>query len=286
MNQSKTRFVVFSKNRTLQLKSLLISLFEQTDIPPGSVTILYVATGEISYDHLIDKFPDCQFVRQNIFLDDIREIVAGSNSEYVGWMVDDLICRDGFSLSFIEKYLDENSDVDAFSLRLGKNIQPRELPVFILEDNETMVWDTSPRYGKHWNYFWDLSSSIYRRALVDEFLSKCDSATETFPNPFETRFFSLMPATLHTGLAGLVNRLRFPFRRRYGRMACFQRSKVLTQGVNLVADIVGDDRAQQFSPEELHAKMLEGMVVDFRGLRGVDNEFPNVGHQYFKLIPA
>ena len=67
------------------------------------------------------------------------------------------------------------------------------------------------------------------------------------------------------------------------KIACFEESKCFTQGVNLVADIAGDDREQRFDTITLHRKMLDGFVIDFKSLKNVFPEEPNAGHTYFKL---
>ena len=66
-------------------------------------------------------------------------------------------------------------------------------------------------------------------------------------------------------------------------MACFQRSKCFTQGVNLVAER-NIDYQTLFEPRELHDKMEEGFVIDYQSLRQIENTRPNVGSRYFQLV--
>jgi hypothetical protein len=279
----KTTIIIFSKDRTLQLKSLLLSIKTNGDIPEQNICVIYKNTiPEISYDHLKDIF-ECNFIEQGDFLQDLKDIVEKSESEFFEFMVDDLILRDRMSWKEIEEFMDSNPDIDSFCPRMGKNINCGKTPDF-KNRGSFLIWDTSQDLGKHWNYAWDLSSSLYRRSIVEEYLSKCRHQKETFPNPFESHYFSCMPSTKPLPVhVEIVNAIRFIFRKKSMRIACMEKSRCFTQGVNLVADIEGDNREQQFDPITLHNKMMDGYVIDFECLKDVMNEQPNAGHQYFKL---
>ena len=283
MSEPKTKTVIFSKNRTLQLKSLLRSLRENSDIDDAEIDVIYTTEADIPYEPLMSQFA-CRFVRQGDFLADVREAVEGSDCSYVLFMVDDLICRDTFSLRRVEGLLDRRSDIDCFSLRLGRNIQDGAAPDFESVDDDILVWDTKPSLGRTWRYFWEVSSSLYRRDLVLEYIGRCDPRRVSFPNPFESRYYSCMPS--HIGghpVKRLVRGIKTIGVRRRGRIACFERSKCFTQGVNLVAerDI---DYQTLFEPRELHDKMEEGFVIDYQSLRQIENTRPNVGSRYFQLV--
>lgn len=283
MSEPKTKTVIFSKNRTLQLKSLLRSLGENSDIDDAEIDVIYTTEADIPYEPLMSQFA-CRFVRQGDFLADVREAVEGSDCSYVLFMVDDLICRDTFSLRRVESLLDRRSDIDCFSLRLGRNIQDGAAPDFESVDDDILVWDTKPSLGRTWRYFWEVSSSLYRRDLVLDYIGRCDPHRVSFPNPFESHYYSCMPS--HIGghpVKRLIRGIKTIGVRRRGRMACFERSKCFTQGVNLVAerDI---DYQTLFEPRELHDKMEEGFVIDYQSLRQIENTRPNVGSRYFQLV--
>lgn len=280
----KTTLIIFSKDRTLQLKSLLLSIKANTDIAESDIFVIYKnANKEISFDSLKDSFT-CNFVEQGDFLTDIKNVVFQSSSSYFQFMVDDLIVKDKFSIAEVEKFMDDHLDVDSFCFRMGKNIKCGKQPDFSEHENDILTWDTSEELGKHWNYAWDMSSSLYRKKIVVEYLNKCRHHRETFPNPFEDHFYTCMPSTKRMPFpVGFVNAFRFCCQKKSMRIACFTESKCFTQGVNLVADIK-DDREQQFDPISLHKKMLEGYIIDFESLKNVAPEQPNAGHQYFKLV--
>ncbi len=279
---AKTSIIIFSKNRTLQLKSLLLSLRHYSDVPEDCITIIYKADEGISYERLERQF-NCKFIRQGDFLEDIKKIVRGSSSDYIGFMVDDLIFREAFSLASVERLLDANPKLDSFCLRLGRNITDKgPQPDFVSEKDGIIEWNTQKGLGKHWNYFWELSSSIYRRGHVLAYLSKCRPQRETFPNPLEYHYYACMPNTRTSGLLGLYLRIRHPLLQRSMRVACFESSKCFTHGVNLVAELDDKDRQESHSYKDLHQKMLDGWIVDF--ISPVDIKSPNPGGQLFKLV--
>lgn len=278
----QTKLIIFSKNRALQCKSLLLSLRELTDVEERDVSVLYVSDPRFPYDHLKETFV-CDFVEQNHFLQDLRRIVSEWDGDYVGFMVDDLICRRPFRFADIEAFMARRHDVDGFCLRMGSHIQCPPAPEFKRE-GDVLIWDTSSRLGRYWNYFWELCCSIYRKDLVEEYLKKCRPDRETYPNPFEWHYYVCMPSTNNlSALTAAVNAIRFAFKKKSHRIACFDTSVCLTQGVNMVADRPANF-AECFSPEELHKKMEEGYVVDYHSLRDIDLKVPQAGDAHFKLI--
>ena len=62
----QTEIVIFSKNRSLQLKSLLRSIRYYSDIEDVEITILYTTIATIPYKDLIQEF-GCGFVREQVF---------------------------------------------------------------------------------------------------------------------------------------------------------------------------------------------------------------------------
>ena len=279
-----TDIVIFSKDRTLQLKSLLRSIGHYSDISEEEINVIYKSRPEIPYEPLTNEF-GCNFVQQQSFLDDLSDIVEGSDREFVLFMVDDLIIRDHFSLRSTESFLRENRDVDCVSLRLGRNIRDGLEPEFTVRDEEFLVWDTGPKLGRTWNYFWELSSSMYRKEMVRKYLRMCDRRRVSFPNPLEFFYYSRMPSHLRGGrrFKRLLVSLRFLASNKTNRMACFETSRSMTQGVNLVAARNIDYRTL-YEPETLHEKMEEGYIIDYRSLQSVINTKPNAGSEHFRLI--
>lgn len=276
-----THIIIFSKNRTLQLKSLLLSMREYFELDEENVSILYVADSGISYEPLIKEFK-CNFVEETSFLQNVKDIVNGADSKYISFMVDDSIFINHFSWDKTENFLDEHDNVDAFTFRLGKNINCGKQPEFEEHEDGIISWETADGLGRYWNYFWELCSSIYRKELVLKYLSKCRPAKETFPNPFEFHYYSCMPSTNISGIIKLINNIRFALKKKNHKIACYETSKSITQGVNLVAEL-NVDRKEFYSTEELHQKMLEGYVADYTRLQYVEPDTPQPGPKFFKL---
>ena len=279
-----TDIIIFSKNRTLQLKSLILSMLHYTDIEQKSINVLYTSDiDSISYESLIEEFPDINFIKEKNFLTDLKTIVKESDSEYFEFMVDDLIFRAECSYKDVEVFLAAHSDVDSFCPRMGKNIQVTPKPELKEYEEGFIGWDTSEELGAEWNYAWDMSSSLYRRNLVEDYLSKCRDDKETFPNPFEDHFYQCIPNTRpHAFPWNILCGLRFLFRKRYMRIFAYPETVAFTQAVNGVATI--DHTVQEtFSPEGLHRKMNEGYIVDYFELKDVLPPHPNMAGEFFYL---
>lgn len=285
--------IIFSKDRTLQLKSLLLSLRELTDLPEANIHVIYKnANSDISYGPVIGEFPECNFIKQGDFLGDVRKVVESAGTDDLQFMVDDLIFRDNFSFVAIEKLLESRPDIDSFCPRMGMNIQCFPTPLFesiATHDQQNgekiLVWDTARWLGKHWNYCFDVSSSIYRKALVSKYLTRCRPARESFPNPFEDHFYTSMPTTHPRPFpVNLINAVRFLGQKKSMRIACHEESRCFTQGVNLVADIDDPSRSVDiYDPVSMHKKMLEGYIIDFRSLKSVLPDQPNAEGKFFNL---
>ena len=186
---NSTDIIIFSKRRSLQLKSLLKSINHYSDIRDEEISVIYTTVPEVPYDSLTTQF-GCRFIQQGDFLSDLRGIVEGSDNDYVLFMVDDLIFKDSFSLRGIERFLDSSPEADCFSLRLGKNIQDGRAPQFSAAGEDMLVWETRKGLGRLWNCFWEVSASVYRKTLVTKYLRQCSSRKVSYPNPLESRYYS------------------------------------------------------------------------------------------------
>jgi hypothetical protein len=281
---SNTDIIIFSKHRTLQLRSLLKSIGHYSDISEDEITVLYVESEDIPYNDLRSEF-QCRFVPQGSFLHDLRKIVDESSADYVCWMVDDLIFKDSFSMRAVESILDRNPDIDCFSLRLGRNIKDGTPPEFSMREDGVLVWETRRRPTKAWDKFWEVSGSIYRKELVSEYLRKCNPENVSYPNPLESHYSVRMPSRFRpkSRWKKLLLDIRFLASDNSHRMGCFEWSKCFTQGVNLVAEREIDYQTMA-SPQELHQKMKDGFIIDYRSIHGVENVWPNAGRKYFRLV--
>ena len=278
-----TLIIIFSKNRTLQLKSLLKSIRYYSDINDNDINIIYTTVPEITYEHLLSEF-DCNFIVQKNFLKDVNSLIETSSCKYVLFMVDDLIFRDSFSLRRVEELLGQHQNIDCFSLRLGRNIENDLPPKFESFEDDILFWDTKPGLGLMWRYFWEVSSSIYRKELVLKYISLCDPRKVNFPNPFESTYYYWIPSDIGGNFLKRFKRgLRLIGKRKPKRMACFEISKCFTQGVNMVAER-NIKYNTLYKPLELHKKMLQGYIIDYLSLQDSLNNYPNMGETLFSLM--
>lgn len=287
---SDIEWIMFSKHRTLQALSCASSLCSLSEVRPEEITVLYVDSGAISYEPLKKQLP-CRFIKQTNFYKDFTDILRNSSKPLVGFMVDDLIFRERLSCRQIESLMSKYKDLDCFSLRLGRNIRDARAPAFEVLEPGVISWKTAKGLGKSWNYFWEVSGSVYRKEIVLDYLEKLSGKEISFPNPLEFHYYKIMPNFLMSS-AGALNVLAHP---RYWlwslccpqkmakRMACYERSRAFTQGVNLVASRNMNYNTHA-TPEELHELFLRGYRIDFQCLKDVENTRPNAGRTYFRIV--
>lgn len=290
---SKIQWILFSRDRTLQAKSCIKSLVHFASISAEDITVLYDDSEKVSYDPLKKEFA-CRFVKQKKdgdFYSTIRNVINGIRKPYVSLLVDDLIFRDSVDCAMIERIMDRRPDVDAFSLRLGKNIKLGPIPDFEELEPGILTWKTERGLGKHWNIFMEISSSIYRREAILEYLNRCTESDIKYPNDVEIHYQRITPNHYVTSL-GVKCLLRHPqyflwslFAREKmsKRYACYEKSRSFTQGINMAApdqqnfDIV-------VTTEKLHELYNKGYWIDYDCLKDIENSEPNAGVNYFRLV--
>ena len=278
---SDTQVLIFSKERSLQLNSLIKSLLYFSDLEEKDISILFKPSKEVPYDKLSKRY-DCNFFEEKAFLNDVKNIIKTNKKKYSMFLVDDLIVRDHFSVNLMESTLSSNKNITAFSLRLGTNIEDGMSPEFKTISDSVLIWNTNKTYGKSWNYIWELSSSMYRTDFVYNYLKKCNSRFVDFPNPLESHYYGCYPSQ-YVKKRRFIRKLKFLGRSEPRGMACFKFSKAFTQGVNLVANR-NINHKDLYSPLELHEKFLDGYGIDYLSLSNILNKKPNAGTEHFKLI--
>ena len=289
---SDIHFILLSKNRTLQAYSCIRSLLDMADdLTEGDISVVYADSPGIPYGPLIDKLR-CRFIRQTHFYQNIVDAVSHAGKPFIGFIVDDVIYRDSFLAGHIARLLKENTSLDSFSLRLGRHITDTIDPEFEPIEDNVFTYKTQAGLGRTWNYFWELDSSIYRANHVLDYLKRCRADEITFPNPLESVYYKHMPnfmAGRAAGPRGLPSRVRYLFWKMatpmsmVKKVAFFEHSKAVNQGVNLVADI-GIPRKEYISPLKLHALFLKGYYIDPSPLHDIQNQSPHLGPKYFRLI--
>jgi hypothetical protein len=286
---SDIEWIMFSKNRTLQAKSCIVSLAALSETMPQEITVIYVDSKTIDYEPLKRQFT-CRFIRQTDFYQDVMDVLRHTSKPLIGFIVDDLIFRERFSCQQIANLIERHKDLDCFSLRLGRNIKDGKAPMFKGLEPGVISWDTAKGLGKSWNYFWEVSGSIYRKVIVLDYLERCSSKEITFPNSLEFHYYKIIP-NFSIGRGGILEILTHPRYllwalfyplRRIKRMACYEKSRAFTQGINMVAGR-GISYDTYIATEKLHELFLGGYRIDFECLKDVQNDRPNAGRKYFRL---
>jgi len=119
---SKIGVVYFSKNRPLQL-DLAISSNKLCCKDWDSIAhyVIYTADEPYkkAYNTLISEHPDCEFIKETVFKDNLLSIVK--KIDYIVFSVDDVIYTTDYFISNVAETLYNTKEAIGFSLRLGYN---------------------------------------------------------------------------------------------------------------------------------------------------------------------
>lgn len=256
--------IVFSKDRTLQLHGYLESLFHFSDITQDCVTVLFNECTEISYRQVINTFPEVNWVRETNFPEDLAAILSQVD-QYVMFGCDDVVFTSKFSFQKAIETLDLNKDVFGFSMRLGKNIQPR--PSSLKKCGSVYQWRWRGCQKNHWNYPWELDCTIYRKQDVFKIL---DTTSLNPRNP------NYLEGDIAAQVDTLIER---------PDLACFTRSCSLVITVNRVQDTHQNpfDSEGDSSVHSLHERYERGERMDISAISKKKNRVIHVDSSYLLL---
>ena len=246
----KARFVIFSRNRAMQLQALLESLYcniQESKI--DSVAVIYKADPYFisSYNKLRENFSSIEWIEETGFRDQTMDAIR-TDSEFTSFLVDDVLVHSKIQEDF---FPDEN-DI-CFSLRLGKNCRYSHpansfypLPNFIIDDGKKIKWSwfNSPF---DFGYPFSLDGHVFRTSDLIEIISYLNFRN---PNSLENEMVYRNP--LINKFIGLS-------------MSSFSHSKIVGVPVNRVNEEVlnrfGVD--YKISEEELEENFKNGKRIDF-----------------------
>ncbi len=164
-------FIVFSKDRAMQLHSLIETQKEMI-INCNNIYVLYTTSSEIhekSYTELIQMFSDITFVRERNFRNDLISIVSQSQSSKVVFLCDDGFFKAPINLWDITKY---NPYLFCVSLARGLDATTnfgvvQELPKFIddvIEDDNFLCWKWQDCHNSpDWSYPLSVGGVVFSR---------------------------------------------------------------------------------------------------------------------------
>lgn len=253
-------FVIFSKDRALQLDGLLQSMFFHIK-GVFLIRIIYQASNEAhnyAYKELAEDTRNSErilWTKEKIFSTDLVNNIQDIQTETVCFLVDDIVFIRPLDLDTLN-YGEIRRGI--LSLRLGKNItfcytkqknmQPPTLnPSKKLDELLKFSWNES-RYD--WAYPLSVDGHIFCTA---EILVAVTRLKYRAPNTFERALQILTP--LYSKRPGY----------------CFESPKIINIPLNRVQceyDNISDD----ISPEYLLAKWQEGMTLDFKALANISTK--------------
>lgn len=263
--------IVFSKERPLQLFAYIESLMYYSGLPESSIHVLYRESNYISYDSLRKSFPKVNWIVEQDFYRDLMAIVSTCD-DYILWGCDDVFFKSPFNPQVCAQALASNEQLLAFSLRLGRNIEPIQ-PLQSQESYWVWDWTTSPLVDSGWAYPWEVSASIYRKNDVIQLLSLTDNLQN--PNLLE----------------GLLATYYFEAHGRSWRkqLACFELSKSVALQINQVQNVYQQNEfeaSQDTTTETLYHYFIQGKRLDWKFFENCQNSETHVGLQYFRLCDA
>ena len=172
--------IVFSKGRPMQMHAYLESLLKFSDAQQEMITVLYCDTERIRYEKLMQSFPKVTWLKENKFEEDLKKVISQAG-EYIMFGCDDVVFTGNFSLVKAAKYLEENTQVFGYSMRLGGNIKP--MPQNLSKDDTVLEWKWDCD-SQHYNYPWELDCTLYRKEDVVRMTMEENTAIKN-PNYYE-----------------------------------------------------------------------------------------------------
>jgi len=204
-SKSRVQFIIFSKDRPMQLDLLLRSIceFAKPSDSIGNIAVVYRAsTNNLSddYKQLSHEYPSVSFLSQRVGFDFklilIRLVLSSPN--LICLLVDDNVFISSIDLTCPANILREN-DSSTFSLRLGENIKysymlrtktPPPSLTQVLMDHRVLSWSWRQGEGD-WSYPMSLDGNIYSKRFLFPYLlllnyrtpSQLESALASFASP-------------------------------------------------------------------------------------------------------
>ena len=263
------RVLVFSKDRPMQLHAYLESLLLFSDIQEENISVLYCNKDNISYKRVKSSFRRVDWISEIEFGRQVREWIENNQDEYIMFGCDDVVFKDFFHISEIERFLKNNDDIFGLSIRLGRNLDgcPSDYEI----RDKFCVWNWQSNKLDNFHYPWELDCTVYRACDVKDIINKCNLNFEN-PNYFE-EFVELAPTTY-------IHR---------EKLACYnEKGKAIVITINRVQDTHCNpvDDSIQTDPETLSYLYNEkNYRLDVKKISKKRNKTVHVNSSFFILFP-
>ena len=265
--KNKIKTIIFSKNRSSQLSTLIDSLDKNSTIF-NDIYILYQFTNDEykkGYDKLkrqiyenISKNKSIYFYEESEegFKSNLNELLELNREKYdhICFMVDDQIMYQ--RLEHEDEIFDLiNDDTFCFSLRLGDNVIYRHLtdsyydcPLYDIVGTNFIKWNWINPYDEKSDFSYPLSldGHIFK---YEDILKIIKLLNYNNPNTLE---------------ASLQSQLNFP--KRY--IVSYKHSKMVNLPINRVNDVFNNRFGTKvnISEKELNDKFLKGEIIDYKSM--------------------
>lgn len=165
--KNETTVIAFSKDRPLQMHAYLESLIKYADIEPRDIFVIYKETESIKYSEVISMFDGVNWIKEESFFNQVREIVNNAK-EFIMFGCDDVVFTREFSLDHATSVLADES-VFGYTARMGTNIHL--FPEKYEKKNGDIYWNWRISKLDYCNYPWELDCTVYRKQDVIELIS-------------------------------------------------------------------------------------------------------------------
>lgn len=178
------KYIIFSKDRPLQLTACLESLFVKTNAKKEDINI--IIPNKNNYETLITEQSDIHwyFEENHGGFDRTFKLILNSinENECITFIVDDVVWFDNVDFDEASLYLKNNNEILGLSYRLGKNILWFNRLINYSKDNKYFTWRWKNAPG-HAGYCPELTSSSYRISIIKSLL---EGKTFRIPNDVES----------------------------------------------------------------------------------------------------
>lgn len=273
--------IIFSKDRAMQLDSLLRSYFELfDDAKKAKTTVIYTSSSDEfnkaydvcrSYFRSYEQDKILEFRNQKETSLKFKELVVSSidqNNKYTMFLVDDIIFKENVSLKSDTVDIDkifESKDVIAHSLRMGDGIvycYPTSEDVIPPSDEMFLTekkWDWRGKRGD-WGYPLSVDGHVFETSFIENVVKSIEFSN---PNNFEGTMAQLV------GM-GFFNHKPY--------MTCDW--SILNIPANRVQDTALNRHGNLVSAEELNEQFLSGLRIDVTKFLHYRNNAPHIELPY------
>ena len=247
--------MIFSKNRPMQLYTLLESIFRLTNIRDITVLYKYDESYRAGLEKVKSLHQQVKFVEEASFEEQVKTFLK-LGQKFCTFFVDDMVFKMPLDFKQPCQILDNNSDIIAFSMRLGTHLtycypnnSAQRVPNGSINSGY-FVW--AWKGAEHdWGYPFSVDGHIFRRPELESWTSHLKFAS---PNQFESQ------------MQGIRSVYAIP-------NLCFSmiNSSVFNIPMNKVQNEL-NNRSESVSIDELYDSWMSGMTFNSEKLVGFLND--------------